>query len=248
MRTRRRRRAATRSDGHGLTVPGGTGATYDQPQKERELVQVTVTRRCLPGNQSRWYRFPWGLPGSSPAVAAGLVAAAATFMESAAGAIIIFQGSMRTSAQNTNACIGQNAGCMYSSSLQCNAQEAQAFHFQQIIVPDFWILRRHRRQRMRCGNQRRSCFQNSCGDLIDVRPAPCKPISATRTFNTPSDTPSYRRPGSRISGTSEVLADLGHYKQVATCDGLKRTSSARCGAGREEHIRWRMKVCHDHSL
>jgi len=79
-------------------------------------------------------------------------------------------------------------------------------------------------------------------------PAPCKPISATRTFNTPSDTPSYRRPGSRISGTSEVLADLGHYKQVATCDGLKRTSSARCGAGREEHIRWRMKVCHDHSL
>ncbi|MGY2907735.1 hypothetical protein ACVWVY_006756 [Bradyrhizobium sp. URHC0002] len=64
-----------------------------------------------------------GLTESSPAVAAGLVAATATFRESATGAIIIFQGSMRTSAQKTKACIGQNAGCMYSSSfsLQCTA-------------------------------------------------------------------------------------------------------------------------------
>jgi hypothetical protein len=58
-------------------------------------------------------------------------------MESAAGAIIIFQGSMRTSAQNTKACIGQNAGCMYSSSFHCNARQAKVFHFRQIIVPDF---------------------------------------------------------------------------------------------------------------
>jgi hypothetical protein len=78
-----------------------------------------------------------GLTGSSPAVAAGLVAAAATFRESATGAIIIFQGSMRTSAQNTKACIGQNAGCMYSSSFHCNARRAKVFHARQIIVPDF---------------------------------------------------------------------------------------------------------------
>jgi hypothetical protein len=58
-------------------------------------------------------------------------------MESAAGAIIIFQGSMRTSAQNTKVCIGQNAGCIYSSSFHRNAWQAKVFHFQQLIVPDF---------------------------------------------------------------------------------------------------------------
>ena len=78
-----------------------------------------------------------GLTGSSPAVAAGLVAAAATFRESATGAIIIFQGSMRTLAQNTKACIGQNAGCMYSSSFHSNARQAKVFPVRQITVPDF---------------------------------------------------------------------------------------------------------------
>jgi hypothetical protein len=58
-------------------------------------------------------------------------------MESATGAIIIFQGSMRTSAQNTKACIGQNAGCMYSSSFHCNARQAKVFHIRQMIVLDF---------------------------------------------------------------------------------------------------------------
>ena len=91
-----------------------------------------------------------GLTGSSPAVAAGLVAAAAAFSESATGAIIIFQGSMKTSAQNTKACIGQNAGCMYSSSFHCNARHAKVFQVRHIIVPDFWVLRPLRRQRMRC--------------------------------------------------------------------------------------------------
>jgi hypothetical protein len=65
------------------------------------------------------------------------VAAAATFRESATGVIIIFQGSMRTSAQNTKACIGQNAGCMYSSSFHCNARQAKVFHLRQIIAPNF---------------------------------------------------------------------------------------------------------------
>ncbi len=40
-------------DGHGLTMVAGAGTTYDPHQKERELVQVTVTRRRLSGNQSR---------------------------------------------------------------------------------------------------------------------------------------------------------------------------------------------------
>ena len=75
-------------------------------------------------------------------------------------------------------------------------------------------------------------------------PAPYKPISTTRTSNTPSDTPSYRRQGSRISGTSEVLADLGHYMQVATCDGLKRTSSDDA----MQAVKNTSEVCHDHSL
>jgi hypothetical protein len=46
---------------------------------------------------------------------------------------------MRTSAQNTKACIGQNAGCMYSSSFHCNARKAKAFHVRQMIVPDFVV-------------------------------------------------------------------------------------------------------------
>ena len=48
---------------YGLTMLAGAGTTYDPHQKKRELVQVTVTRRRLSGNQSRWYQFPWGLPG-----------------------------------------------------------------------------------------------------------------------------------------------------------------------------------------
>jgi hypothetical protein len=58
-------------------------------------------------------------------------------MELATGAIIIFQGSIRTSAQNTKVCIGQSAGCMYASSFHRNAWQAKVFHFQQLIVPDF---------------------------------------------------------------------------------------------------------------
>ena len=66
-----------------------------------------------------------GLTRSRPAVAAGLVAAAVTFMKSATGAIIIFQGSMRTSAQNTNAFIGQKRrSACEPSSFHCNAQRA----------------------------------------------------------------------------------------------------------------------------
>ena len=225
------------SDGHGLNAGrcggdlrpapegarAGSGNCYASASVRKSVALVPISL---------------GLTGSSPAVAAGLVAAAATFMESATGAIIIFQGSMRTSAQNTKACIGQNAGCMYSSSFHCNARQAKVFHFQQLIVPDFYADIAVRG----AGAAFSADLAFDCvADLIDVRPAPFKPISATRTFNTPSGTPSYRRQGSRISGTSEVLADLGHYKQVATCDGLKRTSSARCDAGREEHIRWRMK-------
>ena len=38
---------------YGLTMLAGAGTTYDPHQKERELVQVTVTRRRLSGNQSR---------------------------------------------------------------------------------------------------------------------------------------------------------------------------------------------------
>ena len=37
----------------GFTMLAGAGTTYDLHQKERELVQVTVTRRRLSGNQSR---------------------------------------------------------------------------------------------------------------------------------------------------------------------------------------------------
>jgi hypothetical protein len=39
--------------GYGLTMLAGAGRTYDPHQKERELVQVTVTRRRLSKNQSR---------------------------------------------------------------------------------------------------------------------------------------------------------------------------------------------------
>ena len=38
---------------YGLTMLTGSGRTYDPHQKERELVQVTVTRRRLSKNQSR---------------------------------------------------------------------------------------------------------------------------------------------------------------------------------------------------
>jgi hypothetical protein len=38
---------------YGLTMLAGAGTTYDPHQKEGELVQVTVTRRRLSGNQSR---------------------------------------------------------------------------------------------------------------------------------------------------------------------------------------------------
>ena len=38
---------------YGFTMLAGAGTTYDLHQKERELVQVTVTRRRLSGNQSR---------------------------------------------------------------------------------------------------------------------------------------------------------------------------------------------------
>jgi hypothetical protein len=58
-----KKKSRTMSAGHCLTMLAGAGTTYDPHQKERELVQVTVTRRRLSGNQSRWYRFPWGLPG-----------------------------------------------------------------------------------------------------------------------------------------------------------------------------------------
>src|SRR5450830_578759 len=40
-------------------------------------------------------------------------------------------------------------------------------------------------------------------------PAPCKPTLATATFSIPSDTPSYRRRGSRISGAGEQSPLLG---------------------------------------
>ena len=37
-------------------------------------------------------------------------------------------------------------------------------------------------------------------------PGPCRPISVTRTFSTRSATPSWRRPGSRVSGRTNVQA------------------------------------------
>ena len=48
--TRERTRSAVR---YGLTMLAGAGTTYDPHQKQRELVQVTFTRRRLSGNQSR---------------------------------------------------------------------------------------------------------------------------------------------------------------------------------------------------
>jgi hypothetical protein len=38
---------------YGLTILAGAGTIYDPHQKERELVQVTVTRRRLSKYQSR---------------------------------------------------------------------------------------------------------------------------------------------------------------------------------------------------
>ena len=38
---------------YGLTMLAGAGTTYDTHQKERELVQVTVTHRRPSKNQSR---------------------------------------------------------------------------------------------------------------------------------------------------------------------------------------------------
>jgi len=121
---------------YGLTMLAGAGTTYDPLQKQRELVQVTFASASVRKSVAL-VPISLGLTGSSPAVAAGFVPATATFTESATGAIIIFQGSMRTSAQNTKACIGQNAGCMYSSSFHCNARQAKVFHIRQMIVLDF---------------------------------------------------------------------------------------------------------------
>ena len=121
---------------YGLTMRAGAGTTYDPLQKQRELVRATFASASVRKSVAL-VPISLGLTGSSPAVAAGFVPATATFTESATGAIIIFQGSMRTSAQNTKACIGQNAGCMYSSSFHCNARQAKVFHIRQMIVLDF---------------------------------------------------------------------------------------------------------------
>jgi hypothetical protein len=71
---------------YGLTMLAGAGTTYDPYQRSENCAGDRYASASLEKSVALVPISP-GLTGSRPAVAAGLVAAAVTFMESAIGAI-----------------------------------------------------------------------------------------------------------------------------------------------------------------